>query len=86
MEVHWAIGLIDAGLIDQRFESAACRSVARDFLVTPVDAAQEKLTLVKSLLKNAIVSYAGPGIVRGGQYLLEDEDAARPKGTARTLY
>ena len=64
--------LIDAGLIDQRFNQQLADQL-QEILVTPVDAGQ-KLTLVKSLLKNAIVSYAGPGIVRGGQALLEDED------------
>ena len=67
--------LVKAGLIDERLSQQLADQL-QELLVTPVSA-QEKLTLVKSLFKNAIVSYAGPGIVRGGQALLEDEDAVR---------
>jgi hypothetical protein len=67
--------LVKAGLIDERLSQQLADQL-QELLVTPVSA-QEKLTLVKSLFKNAIVSYAGPGIVRGGQALLEDEDATR---------
>jgi hypothetical protein len=67
--------LVKAGLIDERLSQQLADQL-QELLVTPVSA-QEKLTLVKSLFKNAIVSFAGPGIVRGGQYLMEDEDATR---------
>jgi hypothetical protein len=67
--------LVKAGLIDERLSQQLADQL-QELLVTPVSA-QEKLTLVKSLFKNAIVSYAGPGIVRGGQSLMEDEDATR---------
>jgi hypothetical protein len=67
--------LVKAGLIDERLSQQLADQL-QELLVTPVSA-QEKLTLVKSLFKNAIVSFAGPGIVRGGQYLMEDEDAVR---------
>lgn len=67
--------LVKAGLIDERLSQQLADQL-QELLVTPVSA-QEKLTLVKSLFKNAIVSYAGYGIVRRGQALMEDEDAAR---------
>jgi hypothetical protein len=67
--------LIDAGLIDQRFNQQLAGQL-QEILVTPVDARQ-KLTLVKSLLKNAIVSYGGPTIGRGVMSLMEDENATQ---------
>jgi hypothetical protein len=54
--------LVEAGLIDERLSQQLADQL-QELLVTPVSA-QEKLTLVKSLFKNAIVSFAGPGIVR----------------------
>jgi hypothetical protein len=66
--------LVKAGLIDERLSQQLADQL-QELLVTPVSV-QEKLTLVKSLFKNAIVSYAGYGIVRRGQALMEDEDAA----------
>jgi hypothetical protein len=48
----------------------------QELLVTPVSA-QEKLTLVKSLFKNAIVSYGGPAIGREVMSLMEDENATQ---------
>jgi hypothetical protein len=67
--------LIDAGLIDQRFNQQLADQL-QEILVTPVDARQ-KLTLVKSLLKNAIVSYGGPTIGREVMSLMEDENATQ---------
>jgi hypothetical protein len=67
--------LIDAGLIDQRFNQQLADQL-QEILVTPVDARQ-KLTLVKSLLKNAIVSYGGPAIGREVMSLMEDENATQ---------
>jgi hypothetical protein len=67
--------LIDAGLIDQRFNQQLAGQL-QEILVTPVDAGQ-KLTLVKSLLKNAIVSYGGPTIGREVMSLTEDENATQ---------
>ena len=67
--------LIDAGLIDQRFNQQLADQL-QEILVTPVDAGQ-KLTLVKSLLKNAIVSYGGPAIGREVMSLMEDENATQ---------
>jgi len=67
--------LIDAGLIDQRFNQQLAGQL-QEILVTPVDGAQ-KLTLVKSLLKNAIVSYGGPAVGRGVMSLMEDENATQ---------
>jgi hypothetical protein len=67
--------LIDAGLIDQRFNQQLADQL-QEILVTPVDAGQ-KLTLVKSLLKNAIVSYGGPTIGREVMSLMEDENATQ---------
>jgi hypothetical protein len=67
--------LIDAGLIDQRFNQQLAGQL-QEILVTPVDAGQ-KLTLVKSLLKNAIVSYGGPAIGREVMSLMEDENATQ---------
>jgi hypothetical protein len=73
--------LVKAGLIDERLSQQLADQL-QELLVTPVSA-QEKLTLVKSLFKNAIVSYAGYGIVRRGQALMEDEDAAN-KGYSKS--
>jgi hypothetical protein len=67
--------LIDAGLIDQRFNQQLADQL-QEILVTPVNAGQ-KLTLVKSLLKNAIVSYGGPTIGREVMSLMEDENATQ---------
>jgi hypothetical protein len=67
--------LIDAGLIDQRFNQQLADQL-QEILVTPVDARQ-KLTLVKSLLKNAIVSYGGPTIGREVMSLMEDENTTQ---------
>ena len=67
--------LIDAGLIDQRFNQQLAGQL-QEILVTPVDAGQ-KLTLVKSLLKNAIVSYGGPAIGREVMSLMENENATQ---------
>jgi hypothetical protein len=67
--------LIDAGLIDQRFNQQLAGQL-QEILVTPVDAGQ-KLTLVKSLLKNAIVSYGGPTIGREVMSVMEDENATQ---------
>jgi hypothetical protein len=67
--------LIDAGLIDQRFNQQLADQL-QEILVTPVNAGQ-KLTLVKSLLKNAIVSYGGPAIGREVMSLMEDENATQ---------
>lgn len=65
--------LVGVGLIDERLNQRLVGQL-QELLVTPVSA-QEKLTLVKSLFKNAIIGYAGSGIVRGGQALLGDENA-----------
>jgi hypothetical protein len=54
--------LVKAGLIDERLSQQLADQL-QELLVTPVSA-QEKLTLVKSLFKNAIVSYGGPAIGR----------------------
>jgi hypothetical protein len=67
--------LIDAGLIDQRFNQQLAGQL-QEILVTPVNAGQ-KLTLVKSLLKNAIVSYGGPTIGREVMSVMEDENATQ---------
>jgi hypothetical protein len=67
--------LVKAGLIDERLSQQLADQL-QELLVTPVSA-QEKLTLVKSLFKNAIVSYGGPAIGREVMSLMEDENATQ---------
>jgi hypothetical protein len=67
--------LVGVGLIDERLNQQLIGQL-QELLVTPVSA-QEKLTLVKSLFKNAIVSYGGPAIGREVMSLMEDENATQ---------
>jgi hypothetical protein len=60
--------LMNAGLIDKQFNDRLTAQL-QEIMVTPVSAAQ-KVTMAQSLLKNAIVSYAGPGVVRGVEALI----------------
>jgi hypothetical protein len=67
--------LVGVGLIDERLNQQLVGQL-QELLVTPVSA-QEKLTLVKSLFKNAIVSYGGPTIGREVMSVMEDENATQ---------
>jgi hypothetical protein len=77
-----ATRLIDAGLIDQRFNQQLAGQL-QEILGNACWSARQKLTLVKSLLKNAIVSYGGPTIGREVMSVMEDENAAQIKAIVR---